>query len=120
MGKVLTPLLSGGTEGADLPYGSTLCHACSDACPVKIPLGDMILALRADVPDPHTGARRRRRIFWTVWARAWSTPRGYQLTTALGRVSRGRVPGLRAWTSTRELPRPAREPFRERWAKEHA
>ena len=44
MGKVLTPLLSGGTEGADLPYGSTLCHACSDACPVKIPLGDMILA----------------------------------------------------------------------------
>jgi L-lactate dehydrogenase complex protein LldF len=119
MGKVLTPLLSGGSEGADLPYGSTLCHACSDACPVKIPLGDMILALRADVPDPHSGARRRRRLFWTVWARAWSTPRGYRWTTALGRVSRGRVPGLRAWTSTRELPRPARVPFRDRWAKEH-
>jgi L-lactate dehydrogenase complex protein LldF len=120
MGKVLTPLLSGGAEGADLPFGSTLCHACSDACPVKIPLGDMIVALRADTPGGSGApARRRRRMFWTIWARAWSTPRGYRLTTALGRMSRGRVPGLRAWTSTRELPRPAREPFRERWAKEH-
>jgi L-lactate dehydrogenase complex protein LldF len=120
MGKVLTPLLSGGAEGADLPYGSTLCHACSDACPVKIPLGDMIVALRADTPDGRGApTHRRRRMFWTLWARAWSTPRGYRLTTALGRMSRGRVPGLRAWTSTRELPRPAREPFRERWAKEH-
>jgi L-lactate dehydrogenase complex protein LldF len=119
MGKVLTPLLSGGAEGADLPYGSTLCHACSDACPVKIPLSDMILALRADTPERSSPVRRRRRLFWTVWARAWSTPRGYRLTTTLGRMSRGRVPGLRAWTSTRELPRPARVSFRDRWAKEH-
>jgi L-lactate dehydrogenase complex protein LldF len=119
MGKVLTPLLSGGTEGTDLPYGSTLCHACTDACPVRIPLGDMILALRADVPAPDTGARRRRRVFWSTWARAWSTPRGYRVTTALGRVSRGKVPGLRAWTATRDLPRPARRSFRDRWAEEH-
>ena len=119
MGKVLTPLLSAGAEGADLPYGSTLCHACSDACPVKIPLGDMILSLRADYPDPHSAVRRRRRVFWSVFARAWSTPRGYRITTTLGRVSRGRVPGLRAWTSGRDLPRPAREPFRDRWAKTH-
>ena len=119
MGKVLTPLLSGGAEGTDLPYGSTLCHACSDACPVKIPLGDMILALRADTPERSSPLRRRRRLFWTVWARAWSTPRGYRLTTTLGRMSRGRVPGLRAWTSTRELPRPTRVPFRDRWAEAH-
>jgi len=119
MGKVLTPLLSGGAEGADLPYGSSLCHACSDACPVKIPLGDMILALRADVPAAASAPRRRRRIFWSLWARAWSSPRGYRVSTRLGRASRGRVPGLRAWTATRELPRPARESFRDRWAREH-
>jgi hypothetical protein len=79
----------------------------------------MILALRSDVPAPDTGVRRRRRLFWTTWARAWSTPRGYRVTTAVGRLSRGRVPGLRAWTSTRELPRPARQSFRDRWAEEH-
>jgi L-lactate dehydrogenase complex protein LldF len=119
MGKVLTPLLSGGTEGSDLPYGSSLCHACSDACPVRIPLGDMILSLRADVPAPGTAPRRRRQLFWETWARLWSTPVGYRVTTALGRVSRGKVPGLRAWTATRDLPRPARKPFRDRWAEEH-
>jgi L-lactate dehydrogenase complex protein LldF len=119
MGKVLTPLLSAGAEGSDLPYGSSLCHACSDACPVRIPLGDLILSLRADVPSPATGARRRRRLFWATWSRVWSTPRGYRVTTALGRVSRGRVPGLRAWTATRALPRPARRSFRDRWAEDH-
>src|SRR5207302_9676406 len=46
MGKVLTPLLSGGTEGADLPFGSSLCRACNDACPVQIPLADLIVHLR--------------------------------------------------------------------------
>ena len=58
MGKVLTPLLSGHLEGADLPYGSTLCHACSDACPVEIPLADMILDLRSEVPERHKARRR--------------------------------------------------------------
>jgi L-lactate dehydrogenase complex protein LldF len=119
MGKVLTPLLSGGAEGVDLPYGSSLCHACSDACPVRIPLGDMILSLRADVPAAATGPRRRRRLFWAMWSRTWATPRGYRMTTALGRLSRGKVPGLRAWTTTRALPRPARRSFRDRWAEEH-
>jgi len=119
MGKVLTPLLSGGAEGTDLPYGSSLCHACSDACPVRIPLGDMILSLRADVPAPQSAPRRRRRVFWTVWSRAWATPSGYRATTAIGRISRGKVPGLRAWTATRDLPRPARRSFRDRWAEEH-
>jgi hypothetical protein len=79
----------------------------------------MILALRADVPAPSVPSRRRRRLFWATWARAWSTPRGYRITSALGRVSRGKVPGLRAWTATRDLPRPAREPFRDQWAQEH-
>ena len=133
MGKVLTPLLSGGTRGADLPFGSTLCHACSDACPVEIPLGDMILALRAAPPAPpaRPGPRgpngppagaarsRRRRLLWMLWARTWSSPHGYRWTTALGRLTRGRVPGLRSWTATRALPRPAGPSFRERRAWEH-
>ena len=118
MGKVLTPLLSGGTEGIDLPYGSSLCHACTDACPVKIPLGDLIVELRADYPAPTAPSRRARRLFWNAWARAWSSPRGYRLSTAAARSTRGHAPGLGAWTRTRVLPRPAPEPFRDRWARE--
>jgi L-lactate dehydrogenase complex protein LldF len=52
MGKVLTPLLSAGADGRDLPGASTLCGACTEACPVKIPLADMLVRLRADLRDP--------------------------------------------------------------------
>ncbi|MCU1428597.1 MAG: amino acid dehydrogenase [Actinomycetia bacterium] len=52
MGKVLTPLLSAGAEGTDLPGASTLCGACTEACPVEIPLADLLVRLRADLRDP--------------------------------------------------------------------
>jgi L-lactate dehydrogenase complex protein LldF len=52
MGAVLTPLLSGGTEGRDLPDASSLCGACSEVCPVGIPLADLLVRLRADLRDP--------------------------------------------------------------------
>jgi L-lactate dehydrogenase complex protein LldF len=58
MGKVLTPLLTRGAEGADLPGASTLCGACTDACPVEIPLADLLVRLRADLREagPLVGA----------------------------------------------------------------
>jgi L-lactate dehydrogenase complex protein LldF len=163
MGKVLTPLLSAGAEGRDLPYGSTLCGACTEACPVQIPLADLLVRLRADLRDPGplrpaaaadsapavapagtaarlpgegfpwprasapltpTTARSRprvRRIGFGLWSRAWSSPRGYRVTTAMARagarVTRRRwiAHGLPGWTRDRDLPLPAAESFRERW-----
>ncbi|HYH50310.1 MAG TPA: lactate utilization protein B [Acidimicrobiia bacterium] len=52
MGAVLTPLLSGGTEDRDLPDASSLCGACSEVCPVGIPLADLLVRLRADLRTP--------------------------------------------------------------------
>jgi L-lactate utilization protein LutB len=52
MGAILTPLLSGGTEGRDLPFASSLCGACTEACPVGIPLADLLVRLRADLRAP--------------------------------------------------------------------
>jgi L-lactate dehydrogenase complex protein LldF len=52
MGKILTPLLSAGVQGRDLPYASTLCGACTEACPVEIPLADLLVRLRADLRRP--------------------------------------------------------------------
>ena len=54
MGKILTPLLSLGEEGRDLPGASSLCGACTEACPVEIPLADLLVRLRTDlrVPGP--------------------------------------------------------------------
>jgi L-lactate dehydrogenase complex protein LldF len=52
MGKILTPLLSLGEEGRDLPGASSLCGACTEACPVEIPLADLLVRLRADLRAP--------------------------------------------------------------------
>ena len=52
MGAVLTPLLSAGEEGRDLPDASSLCGACTEACPVGIPLADLLVRLRADLRRP--------------------------------------------------------------------
>ncbi|HZP29314.1 MAG TPA: lactate utilization protein B [Acidimicrobiia bacterium] len=52
MGKVLTPLLTAGETGRDLPGASSLCGACTEACPVEIPLADLLVRLRADLRAP--------------------------------------------------------------------
>ena len=106
LGKILTPLLSGGEEGCDLPHASTLCGACSEACPVGIPLADMIVRLRADLrprgglapwgatpagstaPLPASASRTRsaRGVSLRTWARLWSSPAGYRRSTAAART----------------------------------
>src|SRR5688500_1609384 len=42
MGSVLTPTYVGLEKALDLPHASTLCNQCGVACPVKIPLPDLL------------------------------------------------------------------------------
>jgi len=51
MGAVLVPLLSGLEREAALPHASSLCGACTEACPVGIPLHELLLELRRDLVD---------------------------------------------------------------------
>jgi len=46
IGAVLTPLLAGYDDYKELPYASSLCGACTDVCPVKIPLHELLLKHR--------------------------------------------------------------------------
>jgi L-lactate dehydrogenase complex protein LldF len=121
MGAVLTPLLARQyEEAAEVADASTLCGACMDACPVGIPLQDLLLGLRR---DKAAGAPLARRAAWRAWSAAWSSPAGYRATTRgaaagsrlLGPVA-GRLPVARAWSHGRSLPTPARRRFRDRWA----
>lgn len=51
IGAVLTPQLTGRQQAADLPFASTLCGACRDVCPVKIPIPEMLLQLRHEIKE---------------------------------------------------------------------
>lgn len=114
IGAVLTPLLSGRPEDRQLPYLSSLCGACGDVCPVKIPLPDMLVDLRADAVAAGTGAKAATsRAAWRLWAASWRSPRAFRAQVALARLVRravpdrllARVPGMpRAWARGRALP----------------
>lgn len=123
IGAVLTPLLRGFERAGDLPHASSLCAACTDICPVKIPLHEHLLALRRDVATVQASTAERLTFRW--WSRLWSSPRGYRLFARLSRV--GQLPFARGrrirkapfpmsrWTRGRDLPAVARETFHERW-----
>jgi L-lactate dehydrogenase complex protein LldF len=122
MGSVLTPLLAGEhPEAAELANASTLCGACMDACPVEIPLQDLLLAQRRQ--NAAVLSTRAERTAWRLWAAAWSDARRYGLSTRAAGWGRwatrlaGHLPVVSAWTAGRELPRPAEERFRDRWWK---
>jgi L-lactate dehydrogenase complex protein LldF len=116
IGAVLTPLLNHAPEAAELSGASSLCSACWDACPVKIPLQDMLLGLRiGKAPD----AKARERLSWKAWAATWSRPGAYRASTRLAATAARMMPeslGPKAWTEGRTRPVPPRGPsFRRRF-----
>ncbi|HET8988707.1 MAG TPA: lactate utilization protein B [Humibacillus sp.] len=58
IGAILNPLLKGvghDDQTDSLPYASSLCGACFEACPVLIDIPSVLVDLRAQVVDSHRG-----------------------------------------------------------------
>jgi L-lactate dehydrogenase complex protein LldF len=111
IGAVITPLLKGVEDAGELAHASTLCGACTDVCPVKIPLHDLLLYVRQDYA--HRGAGPAERGAYGAWSRAWASPRRFawfrRASSLLERL-RGSgwlrlLPLLGRWTRVRSLPR---------------
>jgi L-lactate dehydrogenase complex protein LldF len=117
IGAVLTPLFrTDAPEAAELSQATSLCGACDDACPVRIPLHDLLLRLRRDRAAGSTPGRFER-LAYRAWSYTWSVPILYRLSGQLGRVARGplaRRGPLSRWTDGRDLTLPAARPFHRR------
>ena len=121
IGAILNPLLKG--VGHDdqidsLPYASSLCGACFEACPVRIDIPSVLVDQRAKVGDAHRGGRPKvEALAFKGAAVALSDSRKLGLgerVTGLGlRVARRF--GASKWTSARDLPPAPRESFRAWW-----
>jgi L-lactate dehydrogenase complex protein LldF len=127
IGAVLSPLLTGVQDNASLPYASSLCGACYDACPVKIDIPSLLVYLRArHVEEARRERRRPTAEAVTMAAAAWvmADPRRYSAAQQAGRPGRalgrgGRIralpPPLSAWTRVRDAPAPPPRTFRQWW-----
>lgn len=116
IGAVLAPAMLGLEEALPLPFASSLCGACGDACPVRIPLPELLLTWRhRAVERGLTGASERAafRAFATAATRPALFSRLARLATTLAPAAR-RLPVLRAWDGSRELPRAAGRTFHRR------
>jgi L-lactate dehydrogenase complex protein LldF len=135
IGAILTPQLRGinqhpvDEQTASLPFASSLCGACYDACPVQINIPDVLLHLRAKVVDQQHGHFAERALM-TAAASTFTTPRrlavaqgaGGRAARLLARHGRLRLPGpgwIRAWFGHRDLTAPARQTFRTWWQSTH-
>ncbi|HEY3488833.1 MAG TPA: LutB/LldF family L-lactate oxidation iron-sulfur protein [Candidatus Deferrimicrobiaceae bacterium] len=124
MGSVLSPLLLGLREASALPDASTLCGACADVCPVKIPLPDLLLELRGDAraqghrtPGEVAGMKG----FAAMMGRAGLLEAFERIAGVVSQLlcKDGKIPwlpfGLSGWTDRRDFPAPAVQPFRKLW-----
>jgi L-lactate dehydrogenase complex protein LldF len=118
MGAVLTPLLARSEAAGEIPNASSLCGACWEACPVGIPLQDMLLSLRRRHAENSSNAER---LGWAAWAHVWAHPASYRASlraSSMGSklIDPGRIPGLpRRWAEGREVPDVAPKSFRRMW-----
>ena len=117
IGAVLSPQLTGVEDNASLPYASSLCGACFDACPVKIDIPAILVHLRNQVSHPRAERAAMAAAAYTMdrpklYARA---QRAAKLSKLLGKRGRGLPPPLNAWSASRDLPAPPEETFRDWW-----
>ncbi len=127
IGVLLNTQLYGLEEAGAQLGASSLCGACNEVCPVRIPISELILRLRCEAaalkgsPVLGGGSQRKlaERIAWRGWSFLMRHPRLYRLFARAGlplavRIPAGAVPPLRAWTRVRTAPRPAPKPLHRR------
>jgi L-lactate dehydrogenase complex protein LldF len=51
IGAIFSPQILGTETGRELPFASSLCGACADVCPVKVPIPEILLHLRHRVVE---------------------------------------------------------------------
>jgi L-lactate dehydrogenase complex protein LldF len=124
IGAVVSPQLFGLDKAAQLPFASTLCGACRDACPVKIDIPKLLLHLRSELVQPRGmrdvtgGAARKRlrlveRLAFGLWSFVVRGRRRYAVATWIARKLfrlfhreawvQGGVFAPKAWTRGRDL-----------------
>ena len=117
IGKILTPQMKGLHKAGFLADASSLCGACVEVCPVKIPITEILLRLRhqkeedkGNIPltSPKAWKAGAGNLVWKGWKTVFANPELYRLKslgiTKLVNFTPRWIPVLRNWTSVRSTP----------------
>ena len=134
IGAILTPQLTGTTghddPNASLPYASSLCGACFEACPVRIDIPSILVHLRAAQVDAQRGGLPSGQDL-AMAAAGWVMAGAGRFALAekalgAGRLIAGKDHRISAlpwpaskWTASRDIPEPPTETFRQWWRRTH-
>jgi L-lactate dehydrogenase complex protein LldF len=128
IGAIFAPQMLGTQTARELPYASTLCGACADVCPVKIPIPTILRHLRRRVAQGDEVAEATLPVFVRTTAGLASLALAQNwiyrfgaliLPTLMSIFKRGEwISGapypLNRWTNVRPLP-PFTAKFRQWW-----
>jgi L-lactate dehydrogenase complex protein LldF len=127
IGAILTPQLRGMEQAGSLPFASSLCGACLEACPVKIDIPRILVHLRGKSTDARRGQSRLDGENLAMQAALWVFGGAGRLRLAqrAGRLGQrlfaregtiAKLPGpLSAWSASRDFPALPEESFRDWW-----
>ncbi|MDY0935599.1 LutB/LldF family L-lactate oxidation iron-sulfur protein [Pseudomonas viridiflava] len=130
IGKIITPHMAGLAKVPDHPSASSLCGACGEVCPVKIPIPALLRRLREEnVKAPNAPNRvmrdqgskfsRKERFIWNAWSKLNTSPSLYRLFGFFATRLRSLTPGnVGPWTQNHSAPKPAARSLHE-LAREH-
>ncbi len=117
IGSILMPHLLGLEDTKDLPSASSLCGACGEVCPVKIPIPDLLVRLRREAVGEGRGnvrgagvKRTKREVAaWKGFQWLATHPSAWRGGAAMAGKLRALAPSrLGPWTEYRTAPRPAK------------
>ncbi len=117
LGAVLGPALEGVEKLGDLAKASSLCGACEEVCPVKIPIPSMLLKLR---DEAYRAGVIKEPIPWGTYAfGATSAGRWRTGLKLLPMASHLPHPMKWGWSEFREPPEKEGRDFRKWWDENH-
>lgn len=126
IGKIISPHMLGLEATKDLPTASSMCGACGEVCPVKIPIPKLLQRLRQESVKPKgdgaqvmkgQGSNRStiEAMVWKVWSLMHSYSTIYRMSMWFGTRLRGLMPKkIGVWTSVRTAPKLAPKTLHER------
>ncbi len=124
IGSVLTPQMEGLDHKGDLAGASSLCGACEEVCPVKLPLAGLLRRLRNEAQaGPGRGVVKGygckrslwERLAWKAWMLLETRPAMKDALLRMHAALGGWMPPvgpIKAWTSVRTAPRLAAKSLR--------